>query len=165
MKLIPIWLKALCVIVVSSGLLTFTNTATASEYERNKAVPVEQVLFGQVTSVRQITEREIIQDKANGWEIFGGALIGGVLGNQIGDGSGRDIATILGTMIGASVAENKGRKSKIKELRLVEMMITTEQGEEYMVVQDYDRNMVFNRGDEIRMIYLANGSVRIDKQY
>jgi outer membrane lipoprotein SlyB len=33
-----------------------------------------------------------------------------------------------------------------------------------MVVQDLDRRMVFQARDEIRMIYLANGSVRIDKQ-
>jgi outer membrane lipoprotein SlyB len=43
-------------------------------------------------------------------------------------------------------------------------MIKTEQGKEYMVVQDFDAKMVFQRNDAIRLIYLANGSVRIDKQ-
>ena len=68
-------------------------------------------------------------------------------------------------MISVSVAENKGRKSKVKELGLVEMMITTEKGDEYMVVKNFDRNMIFNRGDEIRMICLANGSVLIARRY
>ena len=68
-------------------------------------------------------------------------------------------------MISVSVAENKGRKSKVKELGLVEMMITTEKGDEYMVVKNFDRNMIFNRGDEIRMICLANDSVLIARRY
>lgn len=50
-------------------------------------------------------------------------------------------------MIGVLVAENKARKSRIKELSLVKMMITTE------------------KGDELRMICLANGSDSIDNQY
>ncbi|MFD2166445.1 glycine zipper 2TM domain-containing protein [Thalassotalea euphylliae] len=157
MKLVPLFF--LCLI---TGFMTHS---TAADYERNKAVPVQQVLFGHVTSVRQITEREIIEDRANGWELFGGALIGGVLGNQIGDGSGRDIATVLGSIIGAAVVDKKGRKSEVRELHLVELMIRTEQGDDYMVVQDYDRRMLFSRGDDVRMVYLANGTVRIDKQY
>jgi outer membrane lipoprotein SlyB len=32
------------------------------------------------------------------------------------------------------------------------------------VVQDFDPSMLFHIQDKIRMIYLANGSVRIDKQ-
>ena len=43
-------------------------------------------------------------------------------------------------------------------------MIQVENGDEYMVVQDLDRRMVFQPKDDIRLIYLANGSVRIDKQ-
>ena len=46
-----------------------------ADYDRNKAVPVEKVLFGQVLSVRNITEQELIQDKNQGWKTFGGALI------------------------------------------------------------------------------------------
>ena len=33
-----------------------------------------------------------------------------------------------------------------------------------MVIQDLDHRMLFQRDDEIRMVYLANGTVRIDKQ-
>lgn len=78
-----------------------------ADYERNKAVPVEKVLFGQVLSVRNITERELIQDKNSGWKTFGGALIGGAIGNQFGSGSGRGVATILGAIIGGSIAHDK----------------------------------------------------------
>jgi outer membrane lipoprotein SlyB len=135
-----------------------------ADYDRNKAVPVEKVLFGQVTSVRNITEQELIEDKNQGWKTFGGALIGGAIGNQFGSGSGRDVATILGALAGGSIAHNRNPKYREKTLHLVELMVTVDNGDEYMVVQDLDRRMVFQARDEIRMIYLANGSVRIDKQ-
>lgn len=135
-----------------------------ADYDRNKAVPVEQVLFGQVLSVRNITEQELIRDKNQGWKTFGGALIGGAIGNQFGSGSGRDVATILGAIIGGSVAHNSNPEYREKTLHLVELMIKVENGDEYMVVQDLDRQMRFRANDEVRMIYLANGTVRIDKQ-
>ena len=78
-----------------------------ADYQRNKAVPVQQVLFGSVESVRMITEQELVKDKTTGWETFGGALIGGVIGNQFGGGSGRTVATIMDAMIGGSVAHNR----------------------------------------------------------
>ena len=43
-------------------------------------------------------------------------------------------------------------------------MIKTEDGEQFMVIQDYDNTMVFHTKDRVRMIYLANSTVRIDKQ-
>tara|TARA_R110001592_G_scaffold153164_3_gene381342 strand:- start:10421 stop:10939 length:519 start_codon:yes stop_codon:yes gene_type:complete len=135
-----------------------------AEYERNKAVPVEKVLFGQVLSVRNITEQELIQDKNQGWKTFGGALIGGAIGNQFGAGSGRGVATILGAIIGGSMAHDRKPEYREKTLHLVELMIKVENGDEYMVIQDLDRRMLFQPQDAIRMVYLANGTVRIDKQ-
>ena len=142
------------------ALIPFSN----ADYERNKAVPVEKVLFGQILSVRNITEQELIKDKNAGWKTFGGALIGGAIGNQFGSGSGRGIATVLGAIIGGSIAEDRNPKYHEKTLLLVELMIKVDNGDEYMVIQDLDHRMLFQRKDEVRMIYLANGTVRIDKQ-
>ncbi|MGL1959196.1 MAG: glycine zipper 2TM domain-containing protein [Colwellia sp.] len=140
------------------------SMGASADYDRNKAVPVEKVLFGKVLSVRHITEKEIIEDKNKGWKVFGGALIGGAIGNQFGDGSGRDVATILGAILGGSIANNKNPQYRQKIIHLIELMIKTDQGAEFMVVQDLDPKMAFQHNDAIRMIYLANGSVRIDKQ-
>ncbi|AOW78652.1 hypothetical protein A3Q34_18500 [Colwellia sp. PAMC 20917] len=135
-----------------------------AQYDRNKAVPVEKVLFGKVQSVRNITEVELIEDKEKGWKVFGGALIGGAIGNQFGSGSGRDVATVLGALLGGSMANNKNPQYQRKTLHLVELMIKTDQGKEFMVVQYLDSRMIFQRNDAIRLIYLENGSVRLDKQ-
>jgi outer membrane lipoprotein SlyB len=154
-------------ILFAACLCLFTLIITpvfSADYERNKAVPVEKVLFGKVYSVRKITQQELTEDKSKGWKVFGGALLGGAIGNQFGSGSGRDVATILGAIIGGSIADNKHPQYRQKTLHLVELMIKTDQGKEFMVVQDLDNRMLFQRNDAIRMIYLANGSVRIDKQ-
>lgn len=150
--------------VLMCALLTL-SAPTFAQYERNKAVPVQQVLFGKVKSVRNITEQEIIQDKNNGWKTFGGALIGGVVGNQFGGGSGRTIATILGSIIGGNVAHNQQQKRYYQQTHLVELLIEVESGEQFMVVQDQDQTMRFNHGDRVRLVYLTNNTVRVDKAY
>lgn len=144
-------------------LLMYLPVAQA-DYDRNTAVAVEKVLFGKVNSVRNISQKELIQDKNQGWKVFGGALVGGIIGNQFGDGHGRDIATVLGAIIGGNIANDNNAGSKERIIRLVELMIKTDQGKEYMVLQDFDPKMVFKSGDSIRMIYLEGGTVRIDKQ-
>ena len=152
------------VAILASCLLLSSPTSYA-DYQRNKAVPVQQVLFGSVQSVRTITEQELVRDKTNGWETFGGALIGGVIGNQFGGGSGRTVATILGSMIGGSVAHNRQQNSRVIQYQLVELMIKVESGEQFMVVQDKDNQMLFNQGDKVRLVYLTDNTVRVDKAY
>ena len=149
------------------GLCTalIISSPSFAAYERNKAVPVQQVLFGNVQSVRNITEQELVQDKNSGWKTFGGALLGGVIGNQFGGGSDRTAATILGSVIGGSVAHNRQQGSHYNQYHLVELMIKVENGEQFMVVQDKDSQMTFNTGDSVRLVYLSDNTVRVDKAY
>lgn len=151
-------------ITIFISIMLFAFNASA-DYDRNKAVPVEKVLFGTVMSIRNINQEELLQDKNNGWHTFGGALIGGVIGNQFGGGSGKDVATILGAIIGGSMANDRHSQPKKVLIKLVELLIKTESGERFMVIQDFDKQMIFHSTDKVRMIYLANNTVRIDKQY
>ncbi|MEL0639201.1 glycine zipper 2TM domain-containing protein [Pseudoalteromonas aliena] len=155
-------MKAITLIMCA---LLSVSTPTFAKYERNKAVPVQQVLFGDVKSVRNITEQELIQDKNNDWKTFGGALLGGVIGNQFGGGSGRTVATILGSVIGGSVAHNSQQQSQYQQNRFVELLIQVENGDQFMVVQDQDQSMRFSKGDNVRLVYLSDNTVRVDKAY
>tara|TARA_R110002153_G_scaffold106689_1_gene246118 strand:- start:2751 stop:3218 length:468 start_codon:yes stop_codon:yes gene_type:complete len=155
-------MKALLVCII---LLAGHMPQALADYQRNQAVPVDKVLFGKVTSVRRVTETELIEDRNHGWKVFGGALIGGTIGNQFGSGSGRAITTVLGAMLGSSIANDNHSRVQEITIQLVELMISIDNGDEYMVVQDLDPEMLFHTHDKIRMIYLANGSVRIDKQF
>ncbi len=43
-------------------------------------------------------------------------------------------------------------------------MITTEADYQFMVIQDFDRQMIFQSKDAVQIVYLSSGIVRIDKQ-
>lgn len=82
----------------------------------------ERLYEAQVTSVRAVvgppeqrcwTEQEqvVVADRGqhNVGGAIAGALIGGVLGHQIGGGRGKDLATVGGAVAGAAVGSNVGR--------------------------------------------------------
>jgi len=84
----------------------------------------ERLFQANVTSVRAVVgppeqrcwvEREqVVQEERGRASVPGGiagALIGGILGHQVGGGSGRDIATVGGVVAGAAIGANVGRGS------------------------------------------------------
>jgi uncharacterized protein YcfJ len=83
----------------------------------------EQTFQATVTAVRAVVgtpqqrcwvEREQISPdhaSANIPAALAGAVIGGILGHQIGGGGGRDVATALGALGGAALGANVGRDS------------------------------------------------------
>lgn len=85
---------------------TFTDTArvrsVAPQYE-NVSVPREECTSHWVTEARQPQGAGVVQQ-------YGPALIGGVagaaLGRQVGKGSGRDAATVLGAVVGAYAGDS-----------------------------------------------------------
>lgn len=144
-------------------ILVFPLIANAA-YERNSARPVNQVVFGQVNTVRYISEQEIIKSRANGWQTLLGAVIGGVIGHQFGGGTGQEVATAVGAVAGAGVARHHGQQEYQLEYQLVELLINSDDGQLIDVIQDVDNQMLFKRGDKVRILYFDNG-VRVDKAY
>lgn len=84
--------------------------------------PNEKYYNANVTSVRAVvgapTERcwierqqvnEPSRGKANVGGAIAGALIGGILGHQVGGGTGKDIATVGGAVAGGAIGSNVGR--------------------------------------------------------
>ncbi|QYK03731.1 glycine zipper 2TM domain-containing protein [Shewanella zhangzhouensis] len=152
------WKPALCCLMLLAAC--FSGSVTAG-YERNQAMPVENVLYGEVISVRRLTQQELVADQHRGWRTFGGALLGGVIGHQFGGGSGQDVATVLGALLGGAIANQAGG-DRYRELRLIELMIRQEDDSQIMILQDEDSGMPFNAGDEVRVVYLQ-GMVRVDR--
>ncbi|QDE33232.1 glycine zipper 2TM domain-containing protein [Shewanella polaris] len=156
--MITVSLKVFFAILLS--LCLFCGQSQAA-YERNQAVPVEKVVYGQIESVKHVTQKQLVEDSHSGWKTFGGALIGGVIGHQFGGGSGQDVATVLGALIGGGIGSQHGNQQYYLENKLVELMIKQDDGTEVMVIQDVDPGMSFNAGDEVRVVYLT-GYVRVD---
>lgn len=144
-------------------LLIFPLLANAA-YERNKARPVNNVVFGQVETVRYMTQQDVVRAEQSGWETLLGAVVGGVIGNQFGGGRGKEVATAIGAVAGATIVRNQAQQEYRVEYRLVEILIKTEKGKLIDVIQDVDNNMLFERGDRVRILYFDDG-VRVDKEY
>ncbi|MDW6004280.1 outer membrane lipoprotein [Vibrio mangrovi] len=144
-------------------LFVFPMIANAA-YDRNVARPVDQVVFGQIDSVRYFSQTEVIHARENGWETFIGAVAGGIIGHQFGGGRGKPLATIVGSIAGAGIARHHAVRSYQRDDQLVELLIKTE-GDKYIdVIQDADPNMIFSREDRVRILYFNDG-VRVDKEY
>ena len=76
---------------------TGTPQASASAYSAASANVIQGVLTGTVIAVHRIT----IAGTPTGAGLIGGALVGGVLGHQIGGGLGQSLATGAGAIAGA----------------------------------------------------------------
>lgn len=143
-------------------VLIFPLLANAA-YQRNQARPVNDVIFGEVDSVRYISQQDMVHSTANGWETLLGAVVGGLIGNQFGDGHGRQVATAVGAVAGAGIARHQGNQTYRVEYQLVEILIKTTDGKLIDVIQDVDKQMLFHSGDRVRILYFDEG-VRVDKE-
>ena len=153
---------ALLIIASLLGLVTATP-ALSAPYERNVARPVNEVIFGKVESVRNITQTQVVESQHSGWKTLGGALLGGLIGNQFGSGHGREIATAVGALAGAGTAQALAQ-GESHQYQLVELLIRDEKGKLINVIQDYDAAMLFQPGDSVRILYFSDG-VRVDRRY
>jgi uncharacterized protein YcfJ len=82
--------------------------------ERVFAAPVTYVHAVMGTSTEHCwVERQQVSQPSNGDRNVGGAiagaLIGGILGHQVGGGSGKDLATVGGAVAGGVIGSNVGR--------------------------------------------------------
>ncbi|HIF5564669.1 glycine zipper 2TM domain-containing protein [Vibrio parahaemolyticus] len=149
---------------VCPWIILFLPLFANAAYQRNVAKPVNEVVYGKIDSVRYITQQEVVQSKSNGWKTLLGATIGGLVGNQFGDGTGKEVATAVGALAGAAVAQNQSNYQYTVEYKLVELLIKVKGDKLINVIQDVDKNMLFSRGDEVRILYFDDG-VRVDLAY
>ncbi|ENJ5959373.1 glycine zipper 2TM domain-containing protein [Vibrio parahaemolyticus] len=149
---------------VCPWIILFLPLFANAAYQRNVAKPVNEVVYGKIDSVRYITQQEVVQSKSNGWKTLLWATIGGLVGNQFGGGTGKEVATAVGALAGAAVAQNQSNYQYTVEYKLVELLIKVKGDKLINVIQDVDKNMLFSRGDEVRILYFDDG-VRVDLAY
>ncbi|WP_229622723.1 outer membrane lipoprotein, partial [Vibrio parahaemolyticus] len=136
---------------VCPWIILFLPLFANAAYQRNVAKPVNEVVYGKIDSVRYITQQEVVQSKSNGWKTLLGATIGGLVGNQFGGGTGKEVATAVGALAGAAVAQNQSNYQYTVEYKLVELLIKVKGDKLINVIQDVDKNLLFSRGDEVRI--------------
>lgn len=138
--------------ILAIGVLTLAGCANTAPYGgdvyRGSQAGAEQtVRFGTITALRQV---QIQADSRAGGIIGtgGGAVIGGLLGSQIGGGSGRRLATAAGA-IGGAVAGSR-IEDAASRTRAWEIEVRRDDGQNIVVVQRADQ--AFQVGQRVRLI-------------
>ena len=144
-------------------VLLFPLIANAS-YQRNVARPVNEVKFGQVESIRYISQKEMVEAKGVGWKTLLGAVVGGIVGHQFGGGHGKQVATVVGAAAGGVITHQTVNEAQQVNHQLVELLIRTKKDELIDIIQDVDKNMIFTKNDRVRILYFNEG-VRVDKEF
>ena len=99
---------------------------------------------GEVESIRELAR----PGEGSGLGAVGGALTGGLLGNQIGKGKGNQLATLLG-VVGGAFAGHQVEKNARAE-RDTEVTVRLDDGSTRSIV--HDGAPVWRRGDRVRVV-------------
>jgi len=94
----------------------------------------------------ECTNQWVNEVRRTGSRDYGGALIGviagGVIGNQVGGGHGREAATAIGAVIGAMTGDNLANRGRAETYEQVPRQVTT-----CRTVQDVEQRLTGYRVD------------------
>ncbi len=123
-------------LVVTLAGLTLAGCANDSSlsgdvYSASEAKEVQSVTYGTLVGVRPVQ----IQggEDSNVIGTIGGAVLGGLLGNTVGAGTGRNLATAAGAVAGGVAGQGIG--SAMNRSQGVELEIREDDGRTIMIVQ------------------------------
>ncbi|MGK5064844.1 glycine zipper 2TM domain-containing protein [Janthinobacterium sp. LB3P112] len=115
------------------------------------AAPAPQVCSncGVIEAIHEVNTRA----EGSGVGAAGGAVVGGLLGNQVGGGHGKQLATVLGA-VGGAVAGNQIEGS-VRATRSYNIVVRLDNGKTRTVHQSAAPN--WRQGDRVRVV---NGALR-----
>ena len=157
------WVAAVSVILFSLvGMAAFmgwtspsrgasgNDTAAASTSTRTAApVKAKCTNCGQIESVKEISTR----GEGTGLGVVGGAVVGGALGNQVGEGRGKDLATVAG-LVGGAFAGNEIEK-RAKSIKSYSVTVRLDDGSSRVINES---NLpTWQPGDRVQ---IANGTIQ-----
>ena len=126
--------KKIAVIAIAAAVLSgcaANQTSSGDTFTAAQARQVQTVTYGTVVSARPVT----IQggDGNNVAGVVGGAVVGGFLGNTVGGGRGRNLATAAGVVGGAAAGQSV--QSSMNRSAGVELEVKRDDGTRIIVVQ------------------------------
>lgn len=104
---------------------------------------------GVIEAIHEVNTRA----EGSGVGAAGGAVVGGLLGNQVGGGHGRQLATVLGA-VGGAVAGNQ-IEGNVRATRSYNIVVRLDNGKTRTVHQSAAPN--WRQGDRVRVV---NGGLR-----
>lgn len=124
------------------------DSLTGDNYTRGEARQAQSVHRGTITSIRNVK----IEGNSTGGAILG-AVAGGLLGNQVGSGSGRDAATVGGAAAGGIAGSHIGKA--VTSRAGLEIQVDLDNAGSVSIVQEVNPREPFQVGDRVRV--LGNG--------
>lgn len=124
--------------------------ATPVVYRQPRAAPMRPVQAlacqncGTVDFIREVSSR----GNSNGLGAAGGAVVGGLLGNQVGGGHGREAMTVVGA-IGGALAGNQIQK-QVNSTRSYETTVHMNDGSRRTVSQETQPD--WRDGDHVKIV-------------
>lgn len=133
--------------VPKSSSSSFSSPSTRSSGATASA-PVAQATTcpgcGEIASVREV----VTKAKGSGFGAAGGAVVGGVLGNQVGEGRGKDVATAAG-VIGGAVAGNEIEK-RTRATKSYEITVRLDNGSTQVINETNPPS--WRAGDRVKVV-------------
>lgn len=126
---------AIAATIVISGCANSNPQQTESgPYSYQRSSQAYSNSYGSIESIQVIQVGN--NQRTSGAGVVAGAVIGGLLGNQIGGGSGRDVATVAGA-VGGAVIGNQIEKSGQSNVRdAYQIVVRLDDGGYQTVEQD-----------------------------
>lgn len=125
------------------------NASTQANSSSQASTKVRCAECGVIDSIREVTTK----GEGSGLGVVGGAVVGGLLGNQVGAGSGKDVATVVGA-VGGAVAGNQIEKS-VKSTKSYDITVRFEDGSSRVIHEE--NASAWRPGDRVKVI---NGVIR-----
>jgi outer membrane lipoprotein SlyB len=141
--------NVMMIVVVVFSLLGISVGCASKALDASRAGTISESYSGVVQSV------EAVSIKGDGkWTSIIGMIAGGVLGNQLGEGSGKDLATMGGTMVGAVA----GEEADVRDAQRITVRLDS--GKTITTVLPIDANNPnrYRAGDQVTL-YITNGRV------
>lgn len=126
-------------------------TVAHAEKETVRTAPAKRICSecGVIDSIREVTA----EGKGSGLGVIGGAVVGGLLGNQVGAGRGKDAATVVGAVGGAVVGNNIEKSAR--STKGYDITVRFEGGSSRVIHESSASG--WRVGDRVRVI---NGAIR-----
>ncbi|MBC8950543.1 MULTISPECIES: glycine zipper 2TM domain-containing protein [Xenorhabdus] len=121
---------------------------SSDTYSIGQAKQAQTVTYGTILSVRPITIKGKQAGDPNMLGLIGGAVLGGLLGNTVGDGSGQRLATAAGAIAGGLAGQRI--EGALDQTKGIELEIRMDSGKNIIIVQKLD-STVFSRGQRVRI--------------
>ncbi|MCF6290600.1 MAG: glycine zipper 2TM domain-containing protein [Desulfobacterales bacterium] len=147
------YLKTVVTLLLCLALAGCASSRSGQVYTRDQARVTHTIERGTVIQVEPVQ----IEGTKSQVGTIAGVAVGGVLGSTIGQGRGRDVATVLGA-VGGGLAGAAAEEELTKKAGL-EITVSLDNGQTIVVVQEAD--LLFHVNDRVRVIKGSDGTTRV----